>query len=463
MSRNIYIYYEFYKREFLSNLLLSVIASKKNFNVYIGTDKAFNVLHKKKLISPGIFHTKSLSHGIEKNQFHENLKKNNFIITSIDQEHGVIDKGNFDDLFIKPRIHPDDLNLCSAYFCWGKFDFKKLTGKFKKKIFYLTGSPRVDLWKVKFDRIWKNKNLVKKKYILFVSNFSFPNNFYTFRKIIQRKERENYYRRSPNLKKEEVKYYNYQKQSLKKFTDLIIKFSKKFPEEIIYVRPHPTERVEYWIDNLKNCKNVFIKDKGDLSSYVRNAECVIQDGCTSAMESYISDVPVINYLPVKSNKHAFGQFIKKISINIHDEKNFFQIMKNKKYKILQNKRHLVNERMIFLDKKLSATKIVNVWVKLFKMNKFLKKNEKNFYNKNYKIFFYLFFFDNFKAITTNLILFFKRKMFLKKIFYHKNEQLDIKDINEKVSNLTKSLKTKNNVKVLKLGKNIVCISSGGNN
>ena len=93
-------------------------------------------------------------------------------------------------------------------------------------------------------------------------------------------------------------------------------------------------------------------------------------------------------------------------------------MKSKKYKILKNKKHLVNERMIFLDKKLSANKIVNVWIKLFKMNKFLKKNEKNFYNKNYKIFFYLFFFDNFKAIMTNLILFFKRKMFLKKIFYH---------------------------------------------
>jgi len=463
MSRNIYIYYEFFKREFLSNLLLSVIASKKNFNIYIGANKTFNVLHKKKLISPGIFHTKSLSHGIEKTKFHKNLKKDNFIITAIDQEHGVIDGGNFDDLFIKPRISKDDLNLCSAYFCWGKFDFKKLTGKFKKKIFYLTGSPRVDLWKVKFDRIWKNKNLTKNKYILFVSNFSFPNNFYSFRKIIERKKRENYYERSPKLKNEEMKYYNYQKQSMKKFTNLIIKFSKKFPDEIIYVRPHPTEKPEYWTDNLKNCNNVFIRNEGDLSSYIRNAKCVVQDGCTSAMESYISDVPVINYLSVKSNNHAFGQFIKKISMNIYSEKKFFQIIKKKKYKILKNKKHLVNERMIFLDKKLSANKILNVWIKLFSANKFLKKNEKKFYNNNYKIFFYLFFFENFKAITTNLILFFKGKMFLKKIFSHKNQQLDIKDINEKISNLTKSLKIKNNVKVSKLGKDIVRVSSSRNN
>ena len=74
MSKNIYIYYEFYKREFLSNLLLSIIAAKKNFNIYIGSNDVFNILHRNKLISPGIFHTKSLSHGIKKTNFHKDLK-----------------------------------------------------------------------------------------------------------------------------------------------------------------------------------------------------------------------------------------------------------------------------------------------------------------------------------------------------------------------------------------------------
>ena len=50
MSGNIYIYYEFFKREFLSNLLLSVIASNKNFKVYIGTGKVYQFLLKKKSI-----------------------------------------------------------------------------------------------------------------------------------------------------------------------------------------------------------------------------------------------------------------------------------------------------------------------------------------------------------------------------------------------------------------------------
>ncbi len=461
LKKNIYIYYEFYKREFLSNLLLSTIASKNNLKVYIGTNQVFNVLHKKKLINPGIFHTKSLSHGEFKSKFHKDLKKNNFLLTCIDEEHGVIDKGSFDDLFIKPRIHSNDLDLCSAFFCWGKFDYNHLKNKFRKKVFYMTGSPRVDLWKTKFNFLWKT-NLNKKKYFLFVSNFSFPNNHYSFKDIIKRKKYENYYKRSPNLLGEEIKYYNYQKASMIKFTRLIKSFSKKFPNEIIYLRPHPTEKIDYWKKHLNNIKNVFIKPEGELSFYIRGAECVIQDGCSSGIESYISNIPVINYLPIKSNKHAFGQFIKKFAINIFNEKSFFKIIKLKKYKVLKNKKKIVNNRMLFLDKKLSANKIVEVWKKLLNSNYYIKNQKSNIINNDFKIYIYLFFYDILKTITTNTILFFKRQMHLKKIFQHKNEKLDIIKISKSLNLISSSLKIKNNFKIKKLSKDLICISLAEN-
>ena len=77
------------------------------------------------------FFIKSLSHGTKTN-FHKELKIDKFIITSIDQEHGVIDKVA-DDLFIKPRRYKR-LKFCDTYFCWGN-DFKYLK-KFKKFILY---------------------------------------------------------------------------------------------------------------------------------------------------------------------------------------------------------------------------------------------------------------------------------------------------------------------------------------
>jgi surface carbohydrate biosynthesis protein len=459
MNKNIYIYYEFYKREFLSNLLLAVIASKKkNFKIYIGTNDVFRILHKKGLIAPGIFHTKSLTHGLTKKKFHEDLKKKNFILTSIDQEHGVANNGSFYDLFIKPRVNQDDLRMCNAFFCWGKYDFNHYKKNFKDKNFYLTGSPRVDLWKPRFKNFWRNKK-VKKNYILFVSNFSFTNNFYSFKEILKRKEMENYYKRSPKLKKEEIAFYKYQTRSMKKFIKLIINFSKKFPSEKIIVRPHPTEKKDLWEKVSKKSQNISIKYDGDLSSYIRNAECVVQDGCTSAFESYISNIPVINFVPIKTNKNSFGQFIKKFSINITNEKKFFNIFKSKKYKILKKKKYIVNNRMIYLNKKLSATKIVNIWYNFFFNKKFSKNFKKKSTNNNFKIFIYLFILQNLRSFLTNIILTFKRKWYLKNIIEHKNQGFDINDVNRNIDELTKSIKIKNNVNVSKLGKDLILITS----
>ena len=61
----------------------------------------------------------------KKTSFNKYLFSKKFILTSIDEEHGVIDKGNFIDLFIKPRISSKDLKYFSALFCWGNYDCQK--------------------------------------------------------------------------------------------------------------------------------------------------------------------------------------------------------------------------------------------------------------------------------------------------------------------------------------------------
>ena len=45
-----------------------------------------------------------------------------------------------------------------------------------------------------------------------------------------------------------------------------------------------------------------IEEKGNLSKYIVNSECVIQSGCTSAVEAFVSEIPLVNYVPIKSKK-----------------------------------------------------------------------------------------------------------------------------------------------------------------
>lgn len=103
---------------------------------------------------------------------------------------------------------------------------------------------------------------------------------------------------------------------------MIKDFSSKFPSENIIVRPHPTEKIEYWEKELKDFKNVLIKVDGNLSRYIVNSECVIQNGCTSAVEAFISSIPVINYLPVESKSNVFGTFNNRFAVIVKKKRIF---------------------------------------------------------------------------------------------------------------------------------------------
>ena len=95
---------EIASRELFSNLLLTSFALRKNFNVYIGDTKTYKTLLEKNLINPGIIHTKSITHGKKKSILHDLLLKKKFIITSQDQEHGVLDNLNYKKFFLKSRV-----------------------------------------------------------------------------------------------------------------------------------------------------------------------------------------------------------------------------------------------------------------------------------------------------------------------------------------------------------------------
>ena len=56
-----------------------------------------------------------------------------------------------------------------------------MKNKFKKKIFFISGSPRVDLWKKNL--ICFGKDIIDKNYVLFVSNFNYPNNVYSYKSL----------------------------------------------------------------------------------------------------------------------------------------------------------------------------------------------------------------------------------------------------------------------------------------
>ncbi len=454
-KKNIYILSEHFKREFHGNVLLSLLAAKKNFNVFIGTDRVYKKLISEKLLAPGIFHTKSISHGKEKTNFNKILFEKNFVLTSIDEENGLIHKTNYFKIFIKPRIQLKDLKFFSAFFCWGDYDYKKLIkhlSPYKKK-FFCTGSPRVDLWKKNFYKAWRNSNLKTKNYILIVSNFAYCNNFYSFNELVKRQENAGYYKRSPDLKKQEFAYYKYQKKVMFKFVDLINYLSKNLSsDQKIIFRPHPSEKKEFWEEKIGKLKNVEIENKGNIAPLIQNSKIVIQNGCTSSLEAFISNIPVLNFIPIKSKGHKFGEFARDFCINYKSKKQILEFVKRKNY-IIPNKKKIVNKRILYLDNELSASKIVKHWELLTK--------KKNFFNNNniglIKLRLIIFEIINFHL--TNLILILKGKWNLRKLIFHKILDFNLIEIYKFFNDLKKILNIKKNIEFKKISKEFYLISS----
>ena len=150
---NIYLHTEIAARELDSKILLAVLAAARGHQVIISDVEAIEKGICRGILSPGIFHTKSLSPGKIKISRHQEVIDNGSLVTSIDEESCLDTRGY--DKFARIRYSEKSIDQSSAVFGWGPEDaeaLKRIYPKQSSKI-HMTGSPRADLWKPFFSVI----------------------------------------------------------------------------------------------------------------------------------------------------------------------------------------------------------------------------------------------------------------------------------------------------------------------
>ena len=173
---NIYQHVENVVRELDSKLLLATLAAARGHQVIVSDLESIEKGIKKKVLAPGIFHTKSLTPSDPKIARHQAIIDNGILITSIDEEGGLI--MNTYDGHARRRYSELTIEQSSAIFGWGPHDvefLKQFYSKHSAKI-HKTGSPRADLWKSVFSDYWGvPKRVPKKPFLLVASNMSYAN------------------------------------------------------------------------------------------------------------------------------------------------------------------------------------------------------------------------------------------------------------------------------------------------
>tara|TARA_B100001057_G_C22857019_1_gene953061 strand:- start:1980 stop:3287 length:1308 start_codon:yes stop_codon:yes gene_type:complete len=376
---NLYLPIEIYNREFQSRLLIAMESASKGMKVYMGRVLEYLL---RDFFVPGIVLYKSITPSDSRIEELKFFKKNNFIITSMDEEVGLVQTNT---KYLKERYANKSLELTDKVFTWGQFDYNNLSRKYKKykKKFIKSGNPRIDFWRKDFDFFFKKKKLEYKNYILFSLNF---NNWSQkeFKKVIGYLKEEGYIDRGVTVSRV-TKIHKDTKRMSKKFDKLITTLSNQTNSTII-VRPHPVDKSKKY-NFLNKYRNIKVIKEGNISEWIYHAKIVVHTGCAGGLEASVRGKPTISYLPFKSSHgHAFSNKYSKKTKNLNECLNVIKKMTNDNNKIKKtNPKDLKLRAYNFSSKKPGYKMIVDEFMRLMRVNKVNDQNNDLFLKFRFKI------------------------------------------------------------------------------
>lgn len=296
---------EIIERELNGNLLLASEAVRRGWNVILGTKRT--IFDAANDIPNGVIYLKSIM-ACEINNM-RNLKKAGHKLVCLDVEGLVYTSP---EEFVTTRLCADTLAELECAMFWG--DCQKEAAslaypQFSQK-FFTTGTPIVDFWRPIHHDFYKDQVAELKKkygpYILLPSSFASVNHYMgekgnteiiTRDEIVNESERKEFF-------KFWAEYESHVSGIFHKFLDFLPKLSAAFPQHKVIIRPHPSESHEKWKEAARGLANVTVLFEGGVSPWLLGADAILHWGCTTGVEGYLMNRPVVAYNPVDDESRA---------------------------------------------------------------------------------------------------------------------------------------------------------------
>jgi surface carbohydrate biosynthesis protein len=297
---NILLPIETINREIDFKIILGTKLSGKGHKIFIGQhDFLMSLLERMEdglYIGKNIFRKKSSE---ENGSRYHRLKSRGFDIIYLHEEGGVFagDRNQWKNTLesqYNPAIFDDKDRLC----VWGEYQRDFDQARSKKVPIHVVGHPRFDLYKPKLRSFYqKEVESIQRKYgnyILINGNYSWANHGRglqnTFPESIKSEDIEGRLKR--------VHYYRYFTSQMVAMVELTHVLAAKFPDLNFIYRPHPSEDHQYYKTVFNGVANILVNHDGPVNPWILGAKALIHDGCTTAVEATIAEIPVINYKPI---------------------------------------------------------------------------------------------------------------------------------------------------------------------
>jgi len=284
-------------RELYRNVFLACIAAELGWGSIIGKKRTVKSIQN--ILPHGVY--------IEKNMAPKRVPNIELAISAGNRVSAWNEEGLLyinKSLYIESKLKPQYFNALDYFFAWGKNeadDIIAALGYAGDKI-VLSGNPRFDLLHRDLRSIYEPAAAKLRdcygKMILINTNFaqvSNSNKSYDCLKVnitkglITTAEQEAVLRR----------YLAFKRQIFGQFIDMLPVLAEKFRHHTIIVRPHPSEDHGPWFDKAKVLENVKVIYEGSANEWIQASDVLIQNNCTTGVESFLMEKPTISYRPFK--------------------------------------------------------------------------------------------------------------------------------------------------------------------
>jgi len=256
------------------------------------------------------------------------------------------------------------LENVDLYFTWNERTKRDLQKKYLNTKIVSIGCQRYDVFHKNFNHIITPKKYVAEKYkldinkktVLWTTKFGYAHIHKANKKTknLFYKELENnqvttcYELDGLNWKKIPENHY----LTRELHAEIFFKLVKSMPELNFLIKPHPTEDKNFYIDKIisNNLNNCILCKEDYIFDILNVTDILIQQKCTTALEGWIFNIPVINLSISKFHEFDWKDFTKG-SIEVSN----FKQLKINILKILNNN-YKLNEK---------TQKIRDFWIKEF--------------------------------------------------------------------------------------------------
>ena len=222
------------------------------------------------------------------------------------------------EIYFTRRLHPAAIRYVTHLFAWGEENaelWRQYPHLPPEIPIHVTGNPRSDMLRPELNAYYADEiDGIRREFgdfILVNTNFNHVNAFgpdmNLFKPTKTPGQTPKFGRAARGMSRKYAEGLRDHKQAVfEDFKRLIPELEKRFPDHLIVVRPHPTERHDAYQQIAARCRRVRVTNQGNVVPWLLCAKALIHNGCTTGVEAFVLRVPAVSYRATVNDAYDAG-------------------------------------------------------------------------------------------------------------------------------------------------------------